>query len=83
MNTLKTQFDTAIDLNDHTYATVLLNQALLAQMPDNALYLAYGIILEDIKVAQDMVGYMPFTQGTLRDAIQSALIKDCRLFGMM
>jgi hypothetical protein len=83
MNILQSQFEVAIDLNDHTYAAVLLNQALLAQMPDNTLYLAYSVILEDIKVAQEMVGYMPFTQGALRDAIQSALIKDCRLFGIM
>lgn len=83
MTDLQSKFNTATDLNDHTFATVLLNQALLLKMPDNAIYMAYSVILGNIQATHDLVGYMPSIEGKMRDAIQSSLVKDCRLFGLM
>ena len=80
---VKAQFDTATDCNEHTAATQILNNAILAKFPESSVHLGYAAILENIALTQELAGYLSPLDGRLRDAIQAVLISECKLHGFI
>jgi len=83
MNNLLAEFNAATDENNHTGATIILNNAILELHPTSSVYRAYVVILENIKATHELAGSLNSCEVAVRDAIQSTLIGDCKLFGLL
>ena len=76
MTDLANQIETAVDVNDHTGATMIAARAM-----NNALGAAYLVILQEIADTHELVGHITYGHCTLRDAIQNEIFGILRLQG--